>query len=82
MTVSFSVDLPSYPQNVTYNITSYSVDVFSVRVQWEAPSDDGGVDVSSYIISITTEGIVAASVEVVNGTHNLCLSSTIKVIYV
>ena len=66
-----SVDLPSYPQNVTYNITSYSVDEYSVRVQWEAPIDDGGVGVSSYTITMTTEGIVNASVEMTNATSQV-----------
>ena len=67
----FSVDSPSYPQNVTYNITSYSVDEYSVRVQWEAPSDDGGVGVSNYTITMTTEGKVDTSDEIMTGTSQV-----------
>jgi len=58
----FSVDLPSYPQHVTYNITSYFADEYLVKVQWEAPSDGGGVDVSNYIIMMATEGTVKATI--------------------
>ena len=64
----FFVDLPSYLQNVTYNITSYSVNEYSVRVQWKAPSDDGGVGISNYTITITTEGKTNVIFEITNGT--------------
>ena len=56
---------------MTYNITSYLVDEYLVKVQWEAPSDDGGVDVSSYIITMATEGTVKDTVEVTNSTSQV-----------
>jgi len=42
-----------------------------VKLQWEAPSDDGGVGVSSYTITMTTEGKVDTSDEITNGTSQV-----------
>ena len=39
-----------------------------MKLQWEAPSDDGGVGVSSYSVTMTEEGTVFISYELTYGT--------------
>lgn len=54
-----TIDPPSPPQNVTYSIESYSICDYTVRIQWEAPSDQGGVEVSNYVVNIAALGMMS-----------------------
>ena len=45
------IDVPSPPRNLNYSIESYGTSSCSVRIQWEAPTELGGVEISSYVCS-------------------------------
>ena len=50
--VFYIIDPPSPPFNLS-SLVSYGVSEYSVRVQWQTPSDDGGVGVDNYVLSVS-----------------------------
>ena len=48
---------PTPPQHPEYSVSQYSLDSFTVSVQWESPASDGGVGIDSY--TLTGAGITA-----------------------
>ena len=50
--------------NVSYGIAEYSM-----RVQWQTPSDDGGVGISNYTLTLTSDGGELIKMETTNVTE-------------
>ena len=48
---------PTPPQQHEYSVSQYSLDNFSVSVEWERPASDGGVGIDNY--TLTGAGITA-----------------------
>ena len=48
---------PTPPQHPEYSVSQYSLDSFTVSVEWESPASDGGVGIDSY--TLTGAGITA-----------------------
>ena len=46
-------DVPSPPQSIMFHV-SYGIAEYSVRVQWQTPSDDGGVGISNYTLTLSS----------------------------
>ena len=42
---------PSPPQQPVYSVLQYSLNNFTVAVQWESPASDGGVGIDSYTLT-------------------------------
>ena len=49
-----NVGPPSVPLSLLHNIEAYGTANYSVIVQWEAPNDTGGVDISNYTTTLHT----------------------------
>ena len=62
----YHIDPPSPPFNLS-SLVSYGISEYSVRVQWQTPSDDGGVGVDNYVLSVSGD----------NYLLNLNLTSTV-----
>ena len=44
---------PSLPQQSSYSVSQYSLNSFTVAVQWESPASDGGVGIDNYTLTGT-----------------------------
>ena len=66
------IDVPSPPRNSNYSIESYGIANYSVRIQWEAPTELGGVEISSYVVNIMPPGM---KTKVFNTTERSVTSS-------
>ena len=42
---------PSPPQQPSYSVSQYRLNDFTVPVQWESPTSDGGVDIDNYTLT-------------------------------
>ena len=64
---------PSPPVNLSYVLTSSAAGSVTVRLEWEAPLDDGGVAIASYQVSVDMS---LAAVVSTDTTAILTLDST------
>ena len=62
---------PSSPRNITHAIPRHGMSVYLVSVWWEAPVDDGGAEVSSYTISVRTDGMADSTIGTTNSTSQV-----------
>lgn len=49
----------------------YGIAEYSVRVQWQSPSDDGGVGIDYYTLTIFSEGIKLATITTVSKVEDI-----------
>ena len=64
--------IPSHPLFFpTHSIESYGIAEYSVRVQWQTPSDDGGVGISNYTLTLTSDGGELIRMETTNVTERV-----------
>ena len=61
--------VPSAPLNVVYHV-SYGIAEYSVRVQWQTPSDDGGVGISNYTLTVTSDALMIMKITI-NTAENI-----------
>ena len=69
----YTLGSPSPPVNLSYVETSSAADNFTVRLEWEAPLDDGGAAIASYQVSVDMS---LAAVVSTDTTTILTLNST------
>ena len=62
---------PSSPKNITYVTVIHGIAEYSVRVQWQTPSDDGGVGISNYTLTLTSDGGGLIRMETTNVTERV-----------
>ena len=67
-----SLGVPSAPLNVVYHV-SYGIAEYSVRVQWQTPSDDGGVGISNYTLTLASDAltIMKTTINTAENIHDL-----------
>ena len=49
---------------------SHGIAEYSVRVQWQTPSDDGGVGISNYTLTLTSDGGALKIIDTSNTAEN------------
>ena len=65
---------PLPPPSITHSIDSYGITEYSVRVQWQTPSNDGGVGISNYTLTITSDGGETVIKEIITLTERVVVS--------
>ena len=67
-----SLGVPSAPLNVVSHV-SCGIAEYSVRVQWQTPSDDGGVGISNYTLTLTSDVlmIMKTTINTAENIHDL-----------